>query len=558
MAKSNIQGAQDTVAAPVNTPADGTANASGSAGTWDRAGFAIGVALALLIGFAIRAGRVLPADFPLNDGGLFLRMVEAVRANGLIPPATVSYNGIELPFVYPPLAFAAAALLANAGVPAVETLRVLPLLANTASMAAFALLAATILRPGLAAGLATLAYTALPWSYVWLLMGGGLTRAFGLCFALLALQQAYLLATRGGRIHVVLLAVLAALTVLCHLEVAWFMTLMTGCIVLGFGRRRAAVLRLGAAALGAAVLTSPWWALVIGRHGLVPLTAAGQTGSAFTLAKADEPMPISDPGLLLVLLFLTAAFAALIAMGDRRTVVLGTLGILLLGDVRSFSWLAGPVLALPLGAFLAGAAGVLAGRLAGARGGEALPTTRDGGARAGGARRRRGRIADWLVSGLAIAIVAFVSWFLNGGSVMPPSVLTTDEREAMGWAARNTPPASRFLVITGDAWSTDRSGEWFPVLANRISVATPQGTEWLPNQEFARRIEHHLEMTDCGTRDASCLAEWASKTGRAYDAVYLADHVPARCCAPLRAALEADASYTRIYASTDATIFARR
>src|SRR5687767_11190699 len=72
--------------------------------------FSAGVLAAVLIGFVVRASRVFPADFPLNDGALFLEMVEASHRAGGVPFA-VTYNGLQIPFAYPPLAFLVAASL---------------------------------------------------------------------------------------------------------------------------------------------------------------------------------------------------------------------------------------------------------------------------------------------------------------------------------------------------------------------------------------------------------------------------------------------------------------
>ncbi len=49
-------------------------------------------------------------DFPLNDGGLFATMIQDLVNNRLLLPASTTYNGLDIPFAYPPLAFYVAAL----------------------------------------------------------------------------------------------------------------------------------------------------------------------------------------------------------------------------------------------------------------------------------------------------------------------------------------------------------------------------------------------------------------------------------------------------------------
>ncbi len=488
---------------------------------------------------------MLAADFPLNDGALFSIMVDALREHQLAIPPTVRYNGLEIPFAYPPLGFAAAALLGAVGVSTLDALRLLPLLANLATIAAFALLAATVLRPGLAAGLATLIYVILPGSYVWQIMGGGLTRAFGLCFALLALAQAYLLATRGERRRVVLLGLFAGLTALSHLEMAWFLTLGVACILLGFGRRRSALVGAALAAAIAALVASPWWVVILSRHGLGPLLAAGQTGSLLTGARGDQPGAAIDPGAVAFVVMLLAISVGMLLPGDPRTVAVGALGVLLLADTRSFAWLSASVLALALGGF---AAAALLG----------LPPLRSLAPSEPGGRPRGRSPANAVVTGFTLAIVLGATYFFNAGEIVALEALSHDERAAMAWAAANTPPATRFVVLSGDAWSIDRSSEWFPVLAQRVSVATPQGTEWLPGREFANRVAQHTELQKCGLEDSDCIGEWARASERPYDMVYVADRRTAKCCASLRFVLASDPRYTRVYRSPGAEIFARR
>ena len=48
--------------------------------------------------------------------------------------------------------------------------------------------------------------------------------------------------------------------------------------------------------------------------------------------------------------------------------------------------------------------------------------------------------------------------------------LSSDERTAMAWVARETPTASRFLLVPDTGWETAETIEWFPVLTGRVSV----------------------------------------------------------------------------------------
>jgi hypothetical protein len=65
------------------------------------------------------------------------------------------------------------------------------------------------------------------------------------------------------------------------------------------------------------------------------------------------------------------------------------------------------------------------------------------------------------------------------------------------------------------------AGEWFPVLAGGQSVLTPQGSEWLPEQLYARKVclfERVRELAPWGISD---LDTWASERGVIFSDIYV-------------------------------------
>src|SRR3712207_3523295 len=66
-------------------------------------GFA--VALITLLSLYVRLMPALRAGFPINDGGLFYRMIEDLRLNVYLLPTYTTYNAADIPFAYPPLGF---------------------------------------------------------------------------------------------------------------------------------------------------------------------------------------------------------------------------------------------------------------------------------------------------------------------------------------------------------------------------------------------------------------------------------------------------------------------
>src|SRR5689334_4268541 len=147
-------------------------------------GIAALVLLAVIIGGYIRPGPVIAAGFPLNDGGLFYVMAQDIVHSNFALPTVSSYNAIQMPFAYPPLAFYIAAFLNTAlHFNLLSVVQYLPPIVNTLTIAAFYPLARTILRSRLQAIFATFALALLPRAFKWLIMGGGLTRSLGFFFA---------------------------------------------------------------------------------------------------------------------------------------------------------------------------------------------------------------------------------------------------------------------------------------------------------------------------------------------------------------------------------------
>ena len=147
--------------------------------------------VALLFGAIVRFYPVITNGFPLNDGGMFYTMVQDLKSNGYALPQFTTYNHADIPFAYPPFGFYAAALL-SALVPGSDLLifLYLPALVNAFSILAFYLFAKETLNSRALASLAVMIYALAPRSFLWQVMGGGVTRSFGMLFLILMLWQA--------------------------------------------------------------------------------------------------------------------------------------------------------------------------------------------------------------------------------------------------------------------------------------------------------------------------------------------------------------------------------
>jgi hypothetical protein len=526
--------------------------------------------VAIGLGCIIRARPVVLADFPLNDGGLFYQMTAELQRAHYHIPAYTSYNSAGIPFAYPPFGFYASALIADVtSWDLMDIVRVLPLVVTCAALVAFAFLARAMLADGVAFVAAVTAFALVPRSFVWLVMGGGLTRSFGFLFTILALHQAYLLFTRRELRFAVTAGVFTGLTPLSHLGTAPFLAASLVVFFLAYGRHRRGLTGLVIIGLVAIVVSAPWWVTVARMHGFGPFLAAGQTGGS-----------ILTPGPLRRTVLGRLARLGTEATGEPLFPVIGALAVL--GSLACFRarrftlpvwWVvtlavdarAGATYATLPVALLAGigVSDVLVPLLVSRRAAAAptavaapeLPVWR----RLLHAARTRPIVAA--VTGFFVVYCALAAMSRNsdiGGEGGYLASVSRDERDAMRWVADHTPPTSRFFVVPEDGWPTDRVAEWFPVLAARPSVATVQGREWLPNGAFARYNALYPEARQCGGREAACLDRWADSPGMAFSHVFIPKAPNGPCCDRLSASLRSDPRYALVFDGPGGEVFARR
>ena len=539
------------------------------------AGYPLALALAVLLGWAARLYFVLGADFPLHDGALFYAMARDLQRSGYLLPAYASYNSASIPFAYPPLALYAAGLLDDlTPLSLLDVFRFLPLAVSLLTVAAFFLLGRSMLPSRAATALAVLAFGLLPESFRWAIMGGGVTRSLGYLFAILALHQIHSLYADRKSGRALPAAAFAGCAVLSHPELGWFTAYSAALLFAARGRSRAGLVSTVLVALGTLAITAPWWVAVLARHGTTAFLSAASRGGPLYSGLAWLLYGNVTGEAYFPFLGALAFLGVLACLAERRLLVPAWLLLAFLLQPRGARLEAAVPLALLAGL---GAADVLLPLLSGAlpvhphspsrpleprapahpAATEQAPKPEPA-AEVTGGLRPRGR--------LAVALLAFLLGYeisaLRDAQRPYLAALSRDERQAMSWVATNTPESSAFLVVTSDPWGLDRSSEWFPVLAGRVSVATVQGYEWAGSAKYARRIAQNEAAQACAARGAECLEGWARETGVAFTHVYLPRRPPVghdgECCLSLRSSLSADPRYLLVYDGPGAVIYRRR
>jgi hypothetical protein len=454
--------------------------------------------LAVGIGAGLQLALVLGADFPLNDGGMLFVMAKDLSANGYRLPAFTTYNYAQIPFAYPPLPIYWAALLHDGlGISLFELLRWLPWIFCTLSIPAFGLLSLTILQSRRRAALAMLAFALFLPTFNRTLMGGGLSRAPGLLFALLALNWIQHMYAEHSRRYVLPAVIFSALTVLSHSVYAWFVIYTAGVIFLLSRPEQRDVFNSLLVALGVLVLVSPWLVAVVAQHGLAPLLAALQTRGTLPLIVTIGQLLFFynlSHEMFIDLLGVTAVFGLVLSFIEGRLLFAFWLLAIFLFERTSPAHLSFIPLAM--------LAGMAVEKLAF---GNSLATTRRG---------RRILLAAFNY----LLFVAVVSAYLSSSI----SFLTTQERQGMQWAATNADPGSYFVVLSGKNWWEDPLSEWFPALAERVAVNTVQGSEWFSGEIFYEHIQNYDRLRQC-LADARvvCLDEWAQSAGKTFEYVFI-------------------------------------
>jgi len=422
------------------------------------------------IGAVVRLMPGIGADFPVGDGGLFATMIRDIRDAGFALPAFTSYNGGDIPFAYPPLALYFAAALP---LDPLVTLQWLPPIVATASIVLVYVIGTSLGSARI--GLAAAAFYALaPFGFFWLVQGGGLTRALAMLLALGAIAAAL----RGRAAFV---GVLGGLTALTHPETAIFAA-VTVASILAIQRAWRAFAIAGAVSLA---IVMPWVIAVTSHHGIDPFVAAGGARSVNPLAavlsiSGDRPGAL-DLAAAVGLIALAASGVRWLYVASIATAVLASTSV-----------------ATHLAPFMAVGVGVVAAT-------RPVP---------------RGVL-------VATSVLLLVG---AGVSIGNPEPLGPDDSALMAWIRDETPEDARFVVLSDEIWSRADEAEWFPYLADRVSVMTMQGREWLP--DWQALDESRRELLHCTDRD--CVVKWTAR--HSVDYVFLADG----CCARLAAALDGD------------------
>jgi len=490
----------------------------------------LGVGAALLVALATRLPYFTASDFPLNDGGMFAAMTADLMNARFALPLVTTYNLEGIPYAYPPLSFYLVGITSGVtGLSPITLARYVPLLANLGTVVAVAVLSWSLLRRGWEVVAAPVIFALLPRGYEWMIMGGGLTRAIGLLLAIACLGQARRLYATPTPRRLLVCAVLTALALAAHLEEGIFALYSLVLLMLCYQRRFQAAATCGVLGGAAFVLTAPWWGTVISQHGLAPFQAASQTGGFTSLreeAMAFEGF-LTPPRILLSIPGALALLGVIVSLLRKELFLPLWLPLTFVLSPRSAPSEAVVPLAMLAAIGLVEVVGPGLASVAAQAGPYPLA-----------AAFRRRFIGSWRSSGVKIlAITSCASVVLSALFVVWPRIqpnhhtlesISAADRQVMQWITENTPATSTFLVLSPSvSWEEDHIGEWFPVLAERRSLLTPQGAEWMPAQLHARTACLFSDVRAVGStgQGVDTLEGWARDRSVGFSHIYVSEVV---------------------------------
>lgn len=466
--------------------------------------------LSVLFGAWVRFLPTIETGSPINDGGMFYVMIADLRTNHFLLPAFTSYNHLNIPFAYPPLSFYIAGLISLLNVSTFDILRWLPPLISTLSIFAFYWMAGSMLNSRSKASLATMAYALMPRLFSWYVMGGGLSRSFGLLFLLLACASTWALFTQRAPKYIFWTALFGAGAILSHPETGLHTATACALIWLFKGRSSRGLRDASFVALGVFLFTSPWWGTVLFQHGFAPFQSALNTGGHSALFWL--PWVTFD--------FAEERFATILT-------VLGLIGFAVQCARRDWFlplWVLMPFVVEPRSATaiaaipLAALAGIGLSDLI--IPGIAAPDSKSG-----------LEAHDWMEylshGRTAKIVLSYVLFFSLIGAVIYDFSLTNyvvshDDHAAIDWIVNNTPADSRFIVMTGRSDPLeDPLTEWFPAYSLRTSQNTIQGQEWLLGKNFMTFLGSLDQLQSCLNDTPSCVENWADSNRLDYDYLYI-------------------------------------
>lgn len=466
----------------------------------------IGVLLffsAVILGTFFRLVPPLAAEFPINDGALFYKMIETVQDNGFALPYYVEFNKLQIPFAYPPLAFYLAGAIGKwFHIPLFQIELWMPALVLILTLPFVYLLARELLASTLKAGIAIFLYALLPRAITWMIMGGGVTRSLGNIFLIIASLQIYLMFINGKPKNILLAILFSSLVCLTHPEATIHTILFALLAWYIFGQNKSGLRNGIIVGVGTLIITSPWWVTILTRFGFDPFLSAGQTGfnnffSIFAIFTdfSEEPF--------ITIINVMAVLGLFIQIAKKQCLLPLWYVLPFIIEPRN----APNVSIIPMTMLaVIGLTEMILPRIRNFEASVLYPIN----------PAPKGYTVKlflvFLLVNLMIGMISFESKLMD-------YQVTPEDQETFRWVRENTGTEETFVIIGASSQFIDYFNEWFPMLAERRNHTTIQGYEWLAGNSFRSQstLIKNIEECTIGKTPILCLEEYAEESKLTFD-----------------------------------------
>lgn len=472
----------------------------------------------IIYGFILRWQYLSDSEFPLNDGGMFYNMIQDIQHNNNLLPAYTTYNDRDIPFAYPPLPFYITIFLSNLfHLQILDIIKYLPFVSNLLAIPFIFLLVQEICGKDKLPLLTTFIWTIAHPSYKWLIMGGGLTRSLAYTFSIICLFCVIRYFKNGNKTTLLIGSIFGGLTLLSHLEIFWS-TAITIFIFFIFNKQfKKLIIPIGLFFLGCLLIASSYIINVLQNHGIQPFLnsfSSGEFHIASSLAKMLIYNFVDESPVSFISIF--SFLGILYSIYKKEFIYIVWFISLVILDPRSAD--RSTILPISILASIAITEIILPNFKKNGN----LPTTNSRIESLFKETSKHISNPSFWVLGIIIfqmLIISFTQIYSNNQGL--GSIKQADYIDML-WVKQNTPSGSTFLVLSSVAdWQLDRYSEWFPVLANRTSINTVQGTEWLPNNAYSSSEEKYKNLKQCFYTGSICVTNWLNRNSYKADYIYI-------------------------------------
>ncbi|HQN04027.1 MAG TPA: hypothetical protein PK174_01295 [Anaerolineaceae bacterium] len=508
-------------------------------------------------GFILRFQYIQDPTFPLGDGGLFFSMTNDLIENNFRIPLFTTYNNSQIPYAYSPLAFyLAAGIHILLKIDLLKIFLWMPFLLNLCTIPLVFLFSKQFFKDNSYALITTAIWSISMPAFEWLIMGGGLTRSLAYTASITSLLLLLIHLQTEKKSALLGMILFGGITALSHLEV--FLVNCVSILVIWAYMKQKPLKRsiwlLVLYYLGCGLFLLPYILITINNHNF-QLFINGFRGGEFSLLPQlfkiilfnyTQEFSINIVGVLALLGiffqikkrdYLLVVWFFLILFIDPRSINRSVILILCLLATIAIQQVVKPA----FGGGPSNKKSVAADQF------ENTP------------RKKRIPLFSVILAFLFLQVFSLVyfQFFVDNLTLYQVKI---PARNAYDWINNNTTSDSKFLVLTSSpGWHLDHTAEWFPALAHRTSIATVQGTEWLPVGRYYKARLFNETIKDCMVSDYSCISSLLDKEKISVDYIWVSkekcENKSKICTLPFLSRIREDSNYQLVFENDGVVIF---